>query len=606
MMMNNNTIIIKFQGRIEDFDGYEQECTWSIPTYPQEIIKNLLIKFYQISGLKEQKYITELHRKPEIWFQNIFQAGLSHNYEVKIYKNDKSFFSDRCEEAYKIPNYSIDKNKDFKIFIKFIKSNTISNYRYNIDLKGLLKLTLLNEISLKIHPNYLEQLKFVSQDMYFILKILNQSNNCDLKQTQDTIKKVLGEKYGSNILCFSNYVDEVINSQTINLSMKYLNQNTLYEINDIKIRLGKFSNLINIFERKIQESLRNSVFEFSIVSLVIIERNDFDNFEKERNGCPNREERILYHGTQIHPISSILTGMFERSTFYTQFGRGVYFTGDLDYCWFYGGDKDKRANKNKIPDIGEIFTAIACLVYNDKTKFKKVNDCFDRVQPGKNEINFAYADSNFVTINDTNTHKYYGTEYVVWELEQICPLISLKFQREEYCIIWRDINFSKKAIYGKEFDLMFKDFLKSCIKYIKQEAKFNVYPCETTDEALKLVNKKKYNKIILISNVGEDLAGRDFVNEARKIIGNDVIVLFLAYNINHVKWIKNYKNALFSNNEIFYKEYLNCFTQSHPENKINQLIQYCQNLYHVKFNFDNNYLVFPHYRNSGLFSDLSF
>ena len=547
MMMNNNTIIIKFQGRIEDFDGYEQECTWSIPTYPQEIIKNLLIKFYQISGLKEQKYITELHRKPEIWFQNIFQAGLSHNYEVKIYKNDKSFFSDRCEEAYKIPNYLIDKNKDFKIFIKFIKSNTISNYRYNIDLKGLLKLCLLNEISLKIHPNYLEQLKFVSQDMYFILKILNQSNNRDFKQTQDTIKKVLGEKYGSNILCFSNYVDEVINSQTINLSMKYLNQNALYEINDIKIRLGKFSNLINIFERKIQESLRN-----------------------------NREERILYHGTQIHPISSILTGMFERSTFYTQFGRGVYFTGDLDYCWFYGGDKDKRANKNKIPDIGEIFTAIACLVYNDKTKFKKVNDCFDRVQPGKNEINFAYADSNFVTIKDTNTHKYYGTEYVVWELEQICPLISLKFQREEYCIIWRDINFSKKAI------------------------------CETTDEALKLVNKKKYNKIILISNVGEDLAGRDFVNEARKIIGNDVIVLFLAYNINHVKWIKNYKNALFSNNEIFYKEYLNCFTQSHPENKINQLIQYCQNLYHVKFNFDNNYLVFPHYRNSGLFSDLYF
>ena len=38
-------------------------------------------------------------------------------------------------------------------------------------------------------------------------------------------------------------------------------------------------------------------------------------FENEREKCPNRVERILYHGTSIEPISCILTGLFRRSEY---------------------------------------------------------------------------------------------------------------------------------------------------------------------------------------------------------------------------------------------------------------------------------------------------
>ena len=602
-MMNNIAIIIKFKGRIADFDGLEEECSWNIPTNLQELVKDLIIKFYQISGLNQQQYITELHFNQQKWSLNLLQAGLSNNTEIKIIKNDGKF-SERVKEARIISNNKVDSN--FKIFIKFIKSNTISQYRSNKDLKGLLKLCLLNEISLRLNQNDLEKIRYFSQEAYLILKILKQSNNTDLSKQDETIKKVLSEKLGSNILCFSNYVDEVLNSQTINQLMKYLNQNYLNQILDTKIRLAKYYYFVDMFEKEIQNSLRKSVFEFSVTSLVIIERNDFDIFEKERNSCPNRQERLLYHGTQIHPISCILTGMFRRSVESCQHGRGVYFTDDLDYCWFYGGDQDNRANKNIIPGIGKIFTAIATLVYYDKTKFLQVKDYYTREQPRKNEINFAYAGSDFDTIINPNPRQFYGTEYVIWELSQICPLISLKFKRVEYCIIWRDINFSKDAIYGAQFDSLFKGFLKESIKYIRQEAKFNVYPCQTTEEALSLVNRKKYNKIILISNVGNDLGGKAFVDQARKIIGNDVVVLFLAYNIQHLEWIKNYKNALFSNDQILYKEYLNSFNQPDPSLSINQLIKKCEFYYKVKFNFDNNYLYYPLYRDSGSYSDLTF
>ena len=133
--------------------------------------------------------------------------------------------------------------------------------------------------------------------------------------------------------------------------MKYINPNYLNQILDTKIRLAKYSNFVDFFEKEIQNSLRRNVFEFTVTSLVIIERNDFDIFEKEKNSCPNRIIKLLYHGTQIHPISCILTGMFRKSVQYCQHGRGVYFTDDLDYCWFYGGDQDNRANKNIIPRV---------------------------------------------------------------------------------------------------------------------------------------------------------------------------------------------------------------------------------------------------------------
>ena len=155
------------------------------------------------------------------------------------------------------------------------------------------------------------------------------------------------------------------------------------------------------------------------------------------------------------------------------------------------------------------------------------------------------------------------------------------------------------------------------IKYINQAAKYNIYPCQTSEEALKLVERKKYNKIILISNIGTDLGGKKFVDNARKIIGNDVIVLFLAYNTAHLKWVKDYKNALFSNDPNFYEEYLQCFDYKHKwsimgiddndvEKNILKLIEKMEKHYKIKFNFDDKFLQFPNYKESGKYSDLSF
>ena len=131
-------------------------------------------------------------------------------------------------------------------------------------------------------------------------------------------------------------------------------------------------------------------------------------------------------------------------------------------------------------------------------------------------------------------------------------------------------------------------------------------PCETSEEALELVNRKKYNKIILISNVGSDLGGKKFVEKAREIIGSNVIALFLTYKISHLDWIKNFKNAVFSNDPKFYEKYLECFESNDVEYALQELIQSMEKHYKVKFNIDDTFLDFPHFKQDGKYTDLRF
>ena len=175
-------------------------------------------------------------------------------------------------------------------------------------------------------------------------------------------------------------------------------------------------------------------------------------------------------------------------------------------------------------------------------------------------------------------------------------------------MIWRDNNFSSKPVYNNEYDEIFKKFLKERMNYIEQYAELNIYPCETTNEAIELIKRKKYNKIILISNVGTDLGGKAFIEEARKILNNDVLALFLAYNTAHLDWIKKYKNALFSNESSFYEEYLKCFSEEQHDKKseILNLKLKMESHYKVKFNFDDKFLDFPYYKSGGSYGELNF
>ena len=311
----------------------------------------------------------------------------------------------------------------------------------------------------------------------------------------------------------------------------------------------------------------------------------------------------IYYGASDANIKQIIENHFNQFP-QNLFGNGFYFTNSLD-CGIMMNQYFEN-NSLDIPTVNEVFSfAISSVFYNNSTR-KRVTD--NNNSPKKNEANVALVDGKMKSIANVDKSRFYSREYILGDKSQILPFIQIKVKRNEYCVIWRDVNFKSEDVYGDKYDKIFKDFLKERLDYISRYAKFNIYPCKDTKEALALVEKKKFNKIILMSNVGSDYGGRDFVDKARKIIGSDVICLFLAYMEEHLEWIVNYKNSLFSNDTEFYEQYLECFTDDIETTKKNVLAlkNSIEDYYSVKFKIENDFLDFPQFKNDGEFSDLKF
>ena len=528
----------------------------------------------------------------------ISESGLKNNSTVNT----------KDEECYD------DEGLEKKIIeIQFIKQPKNTNPpNSNYELTSLLKLCLLKEIAGRIQDEKLENLPDLVK---LIMEILKKGYMSLTENPQKDIERILERVKGSNIINFSKFVDNNVDTPQLNKLINLLKKSDKIEIIDIKNRLSRYVEDIKLFDKEFAVVMKESIIEFSVISMAVIEREDFEKFEKGKKSCKNRVDRLLFHGTGKAPVAGILTGEYWKSieSGY-QHGKGVYFSDKLDYCWYYGNEKDNRFNINKIPEKGvnDTFYLIANSIYYNENLWEHVYD--ETKDPEINGINFAYAGAETETLydEDFDEKKFYGTEYVIWELSQICPFIGAKLQRAEYCCIWRDNNFSSKPVYNNEFDDIFKEFLKNRMAYIEQYAEFNIYPCQTTEEAIKLIKRKKYNKIILLSNIGSDLGGKKFIDEARKILKNDVIVLFLAYNIDHLDWVKDYKNALFSNEPDFYEQYLECFSPTDKNNftdddivdNILTLKDKMESHYGVKFNFTNTFLEYPLYKGSGEYSKL--
>ena len=500
-----------------------------------------------------------------------------------------------------------NKNINIKFFhsyqIDILKDYQISSQNLSSNLFSLLKLCLLKEIANKINFDDLYKLP---ESLNIIMRTLK---NNYLYQTQDIQKDIRNaiNYTGDNILNFSKFVNNEVKPAQIDDLIKYIQKSQNYEMQVIVNKLVKYEYEIKLFNKEFLLALKNSIFEFSLVSAVIIERYDFERFKQEREKCPNRVDRVLFYGTSPYPISCILTSHFKKTSGrLCQHGEGVYLNDKIDYCWFYGNSDSNRANKNKIPLKGEEFTMLGCSVYYDKTGFHRVNDSL--YTPKKNEINSAYVDPNLRGIINPEEHKIFFNEYVIWDLDQICPFLSMKLKREEYCVIWRDIYYSTKQINNKPIDEKIKKFLYNQLNNVEQNVNFNVYPCSSTEEALALVKRKRYNKIILISNVGNDFGGIIFINEARKIIGNNVVALFFVYNIEkHLGWITKYKNALVTKEPSFLERYMQCFNGISSKDIMTgiwKLKEEFEQKYIVKLNFSLDFLNYPNYKDSGYYTDL--
>ena len=286
------------------------------------------------------------------------------------------------------------------------------------------------------------------------------------------------------------------------------------------------------------------------------------------------ETKILFHGTRINFSSKILTSNFLLSKD-NYFGLGVYFADQLDYAKYYYNFQETYSFITK---LNESFSIVVSEVYYDKTKFKHIKDysksIFFNELPNentieqyksktieKNGIHFAEVDTlscsvinenNKIlhqdgTIQDLSKTRLIAREYCITDRDQILPLYGINLQRVDYCIIWRDSNFESQ---------IWKEPLKKNKEIIKNMTGYNLYTETNSKDALRLVYRKRFNKIIIITNVGKNLEGKKYVDKVRKILDFNVAALFFTDRIEHLDWIKDYPNALFCMDDYTIKKYI--------------------------------------------------
>ena len=204
------------------------------------------------------------------------------------------------------------------------------------------------------------------------------------------------------------------------------------------------------------------------------------------------------------------------------FGKGTYFTDLLDYAWFYAtkteNKKEKFKNVGRIPHVKESFSFIASEIYFDNSLFEQVYDMSKKEQTvPKNCIRHVCVNYQGRPLQKNNLQKYngfIGTEFIITEKEQILPLLNITLERVEFLIVWRDNNFNSLNPNGYECFQDMLDFNNKTKKYAAFNLKSAIYYFNESNEALTFIRRKKFNKIILVTNGGNN--GIGFINEAFK------------------------------------------------------------------------------------------
>ncbi|MCQ2817093.1 MAG: hypothetical protein MJ252_07495 [archaeon] len=498
-----------------------------------------------------------------------------------------------------------DKNVDFGIDVK------------KVYLSGILNLCLLKFIAKKMDDSLINKIKSESV-RNLIIKVKNEVT---LKgNVVEDIVSILKEDRGINIFEYCKYVTTSVKESDLNDLVSLFGNEDAKQIESFWKKLSVYQEFNKLFEEELNKALRESYFDYSAVSIAIYQTSGVKNYIDYKKECKNRLTKFLFHGTQIDPITKIVTDQFKytRKAFY---GMGIYFSDMLDYAEFYAGGKtyeDRRKFFGKTLPIDNTFSCIATEVYFDKTKLKKVYDwslhvneldhfpTYDELlskykskMVEKNGINLAKVEpkhGQVLTEDDIKKSKnMVCTEYVVTELSQILPLYCLTLKRKEYFIVWRDNHFEGQNDYS--------DFLKERRIFINEKADMNAYFEPSVEGALKLIERKKHNKIILLSNIALDLSGKTFVDVARKILGFNAMALFFSANNNNLKWLKNYPNALYTTSSTFFEKYVT----NYKEKELKDLKKEVEACYGVKFpEFTKDFLGFPKFINQEKYENIPF
>ena len=528
-------------------------------------------------------------------------TNIEFRYKGKLY-NDNQMIS--FEEGDIINIYKKEERKS-------IKNNVIEkeNEKFNvIRFSKILHLFHIKYISDRI----IDIKKITNDNLRNIISELKDIFELDIDKNNN-IKIKTKEKLEHNIILYANYIFSKIEEKEINYLISILEKNITYEIYSFYKLLSNYQQYQSFFEEDLLKALEKSYFEYSVTSIQLLSLNYNIKYFEESKKCPNKINKYLFHEIKNYkPIELINILSFSKKPFY---GLGIYFTDQLDYIVY-----KIRENENKIIPVNSSFICNVSQIYYDSQLKKNISDLsfnakelenyltieeiiekYPNKKVKKNGLHFVKIKANSGQIiaendlyNENKNGMFVGNEYIISEIEQILPLFNLEFKRKESLIIWRDPNINSNKSFLKTF--------KESKLIIYKGLNTNIYFESSIEKALELVKRKKYNKIILVSNIGMDLSGKRFIDIARQILGFPVVILFLSINCSHLNWIKDNYNILYTTDLKVYRKYI----LNYNEEDIISIKDEIEKIYKIKLTFTKDFLKFPKFLNEKEYKDIIF
>ena len=462
-------------------------------------------------------------------------------------------------------------------------SNNINNSKNNI-LEGLESNLNEQELNLSVAHPKINQMEEVKANLNYILIFLLLKEIAyqivrfdqfeeynlkeikwileDIKKNKDSIENQ-NPKSEINILNYINYLKFLFDNNILELFPLIIQLLEIVEQDHKKNEIKNYWKYLSKYEEHNNEfdflnDLKNCHFDYSIISMDIVERDNLEEYEQKKKECKNMKKMILYHEFEIEPNSNEFN-MKLNYTYKSNYGEGFYFSNSIDYI------SSLKYNGN-IPNIDETFSLMACEIFYDEEKLKifedkesNQNDILNhKVEPNgliKIENYYFYDYNNEICIKDNGKGIIHNV-YILSKNYQILPLYIFTLKRNEYFVLYRDPNFLG--------DNQFSHFLQGIQKKSYQLMKnMNIYFEGCTEEALKFLLKRKNQKVILITSIGL-ASGKRFVEVARKIYGFNLLVLFFSSEKSkklNSEWIKEFPNCLFTTKPNLYIDYITKYNE---------------------------------------------
>ena len=453
-----------------------------------------------------------------------------------------------------------------KIFQPAINNNNIIKEEEEEEEKELNG--LLNLYFFKLFVNSVEDIDFLclSEEIKNIFDNIRQKIFLIGEQNHN-FKDMIKNNNIYDILHYSDYLNRkksLIEKEIQNLIEDGKEKKT--EILNYRSSLFGYAEFNESFEIQFKKDLKNCKFDYSLVTLNVLERDNPEEYKSRRKD--NMIIYNLYHTSNISPESSKIE---DELKYPKNLRCAITLTDSIDYLACNLNRSDN--NKGKIIPINKYFSLMVSQIFYDENKFKEIKntDDLDKNEfdhnPSYNELKLNYKDKIVkqngihhikVKKNENNNNlnssiieneKVLGNEYLITEKYQIFPFYNLTLKRNEYFVLFYASDFDENNEY---FELLEKN--------IKLALNINIYYEKSIEEALNFLLMRKYNRIILITTIEKDLSGKRFIDIARKILGLEIIVLFYSNaqdnNREHLSWLQNYPNCLYTNKPENIVEYI--------------------------------------------------